>query len=768
MLRIRHNLSSGVLGLSTEKAIRYNACVIHRRVRVTESSNSRSFSIENPSQQHGKFARYRGEVDRNRGIGDVSDFGNHPVPKTVQRDLASLQFALSTDDLAGIITHYPTARDNFLFGVADILNIAKVLSRTDGIHRRRKAVPVSVVEFTQDLINDIQELKIPTSSEINAIIISFCHSSGQLNVGSEFFHWLSHQSTELSDHKVYAGAILIATDQGKSASEIESLFQKAIERYPGTFLEYHLSNNALLATIGISNPAPDAPRPLIQAITISRLVRGETISAYMSLDTMLRISPRTTNANAVAKAIIVRPVQEAYLLFMTSCQFAKTSRADMLSELLYALRKSLIMPATMETFVPIIRSSLTAACAYLMSGQAPSVRHKNELIATITSIFSTTEVQSLAYEERQNVINYIVQILNSIDQQYGDFGIGDSVVGLEIILRVIGIRAGQNEVTLNMCKRLMEVGREKWKHSTYILLLEAAGISADLHAVRQFWSWIPDVEIQSDRKGHQTKLAFVLAAIRCNDLDFARQTLSKRMPVEELEAIVNQAMDKVYQTSTKQLDQSTSGTSSQVLVWMDQISKDVDAFQTLLTIKLAITPYTFPSSLIITQSSPQVLKIQEDTIYEFYRSVATEQSVKSDDGKSISDQSSAISLSPTNGIVSTGSDNAHSNAINIVDIRYANWRTINKLLSFADKYDKIKRNIITSRKIDRGENITVHERIDHAWKTLLHSEIQQGISVGLTDVLSRVKNEQKDNLSQQFWDSPVDDIEYIRRLRGLP
>ena len=142
------------------------------------------------------------------------------------------------------------------------------------------------------------------------------------------------------DVNCYAVAIDMLARENTPLEDLEDLYSRALARFPGTFSAYHLSPNAILPDRGTPLGITALPTQLLQSITQARLMRGDTKSAYLGLDTVFRIGPTTVMERFARVFHMERPASEYYTVFAMFCRAGIPVAGVSFKALLASLRES--------------------------------------------------------------------------------------------------------------------------------------------------------------------------------------------------------------------------------------------------------------------------------------------------------------------------------------------------------------------------------------------------------------------------------------------
>ncbi|KAH0261004.1 hypothetical protein KCU84_g21859, partial [Aureobasidium melanogenum] len=263
-------------------------------------------------------------------------------PPAFLRHVELLRHALDANDVRQIASAYNVLRNKIPLGDQDVADIAKALHtslRLLSQSIRRSRIPAELSNLADLLVLDIQAKILPPSYDAHLHLLSFYKESAAFDKGIAFWSWLVKQGDDYVNANLYGVALELFAFQGRPAEETEQLYESALDRFPGVFLHYHLSHNAVIADRRQPTVISGIPKALLQGILTARILRGDAKNAYLTLDTALRLFPTKIPTRFVTLFVQERPLDEAYRVFMLACQAGATPGHDALKILLTRMRK---------------------------------------------------------------------------------------------------------------------------------------------------------------------------------------------------------------------------------------------------------------------------------------------------------------------------------------------------------------------------------------------------------------------------------------------
>ncbi|KAF2147484.1 uncharacterized protein K452DRAFT_282489 [Aplosporella prunicola CBS 121167] len=256
------------------------------------------------------------------------------------------------------------------------------------------------VTFLYQLIGDLQAGKIFPHHQGIMHLISMLKERGDYDGGIQLWTWLSNKSGDYVSPYVYGAAIelftlhSLHTGTGAKLSDLENMYAEALKRFPGDFAQYHLQPNAILPDRRELVEMKGLHITLLEGITYARLMLGEWKSAYLALDTALRLLPTQAPLRLYEMFIFNRPLAETYRVFMIACRSGIEIRSDLLTIMLCKLTDSMKKSGT-ELKLNSIGAMLNAIEAYTSGGYKLSPPHLSQLIKGFESVLTKVPLKAV-------------------------------------------------------------------------------------------------------------------------------------------------------------------------------------------------------------------------------------------------------------------------------------------------------------------------------------------------------------------------------------
>ncbi|KAF4554540.1 Hypothetical protein D9617_4g002950 [Elsinoe fawcettii] len=600
------------------------------------------------------------------------------------------------------------------------------------------------VNFLQLLVLDVQRGKLPPSPSANSIFLGLHLLLDLPDQAMSFWSWLARQGSEYLDQTVYARAVQLAVAQRRSMAEIEAIYEDYLRRFPGTYLEYHLSSNAVLGDAD-TIIAAEVPAQLLRSLIKAQLVHGQTSKAYLTLDTLLRLLPETARMGYFEDLIRDRPLSEAFILIHTASQYAQSSRNDLLNDVLDKMRPI----GQYETHLSLImaRATIRLLYVFLAASHSPSSQNFSRAILNILRLTQLPAFAALVSDVKRQVADLLFVTIKQLLALCDHYGIQQTTSAMNHMLTAFGKNAS-HEIAVEYILQLKtdhNIAIHK-SGSTATILLQTAGNIHDRAMLRQAWAELCQQRDDSLTLGDWT--LFAEAAMKCEYLRlFNAEAERLGMADRKSEILVHATarMDKAATVAAYGDAQS----SASIMEATKVIHDDVACLGAILLRpdkspppSLDVPPYLAMSKGQGRTSAVSMQQFYTDLMSADGRAGVTkaEPDTKKENNKSL--------------------DPAQSRAA-IQEQRYRNWLLISELLVTADRYDSQSR---AQQKLARARG--EQRSKDIIWTGMIKDELRNQKSFGLSD-LWPVEKQRKEPIKSLVEGTPMVDVESVRRVRRL-
>ncbi|KEQ67737.1 uncharacterized protein M437DRAFT_37679 [Aureobasidium melanogenum CBS 110374] len=614
-------------------------------------------------------------------------------PPAFLRHVELLRHALDANDVRQIASAYNVLRNKIPLGDQDVADIAKALHtslRLLSQSIRRSRIPAELSNLADLLVLDIQAKVLPPSYDAHLHLLSFYKESAAFDKGTAFWSWLVKQGDDYVNANLYGVALELFAFQGRPAEETEQLYESALDRFPGVFLQYHLAHNAVIADRRQPTVISGIPKALLQGILTARILRGDAKNAYLTLDTALRLFPTRIPTRFVTLFVQERPLDEAYKVFMLACQAGATPGHDALKILLTRLRK--VAATSPIENASLVRAMMMACYAHNISGAPLNNKSLNELVIAITVLLKDHAYTKMSSEQLRPITDAISGLLSDL---FGIWASVNSPPGIASFNSMIANLAGRGKRKdiIDNALEAMEHYNLKPNTVTFRSILSAAGEMEDSEGVRSAWTNLVAERIEKGAALELVDWQNLLNAVRrINDPDYLQQQLFNFQHIVSPHILDQMSTALQAHNFSRKLnpekndskdDLTTKAKSMRIL---ELLKRDIEYLSNNVQVNRNL--YTEPMSLLLLNRSSVYTNVPEDYIRTVYDEMTTDSSTTlnmfppstSESRTDIEADADAGAVEQTPAMGPTGYP--------LDELRYQNWKTINELLFDAKLHDK--------------------------------------------------------------------------------
>lgn len=534
-----------------------------------------------------------------------------------------------------------------------------------------------LVAFAERIVKDVQKGELIPDRRSFVRLIGLFKESGVRDSGIRFWQWLEQQDDAFVDADVYGAAIELLAVDGVPLADLETLYQRALQRFPGYFNSYHFSPNAILPDRDLPINIKGLSVILMEGIIFARLVRGNSRDAYLGLDTILRLYPDITPPRLFHLFVDERPINEAYTVFEIACRAGTELN---LPRLLKALRSTADDKSPLTVFRSL-RAMLSAMHMYLGAGGQLKGNMVNEMVIAMTQILRQVGVADMQENKRRQVVDAVLSMIRKMIEVAAAYGARPGVAAFNSIITNVGGHGREKKVLGIAMKDMQALGIEP-TIGTWRCIIILAGMSADGSLMGTTWRSLASARTKAGQRVDATDLhILVTAAVGSNDLDFAREAVEAAkgdLSVHEYEAL---------SMRIERLDGSDIPASPKVATNHEQelLFAEIEKLQADLAVMeertrvggsaVGFREQTLPMTLVL---SPETYTLPEAELRKLYDELTLEQRP---------DKPGPPAERAVPGIAERKPPTLTKNNMPFGQLRYENWKTMNYLLALAEKND---------------------------------------------------------------------------------
>jgi len=530
-----------------------------------------------------------------------------------------------------------------------------------------------LLELADKLVEDLQKEYVQPHTDANLHLISFFKEAGEYEKGARFWSWLAGRDTRYIDGSVYGAAIELLAYAGKSLVELEDIYRQALQRYPGTFAEYHLSPTAVVPDRRKQTIIHGLPMTLLQGILTARLLHGDWQNAYLAFDTALRLFPGQVPPRFYELLIYERPLPEAYKVFMIACRSGVILQPILLNIIMDKLagdRKSAKeSPPTLREKSNNIKALLMALHAYVGAEGTISGRNLGVIVKGIAGLLpEEVEEPDLQYVASTLAISTILRRLIM------------TVVGAGILpdistfnnLITMAARAKQPHLAKLALDDMLALKMES-NAVTFRAMVLAAGSGRSFSAVQAAWeTLVEDAETQGKQPELKDWQALGKAcAGKSEGAPYVEEQAARleHAITPDIESYIHRKLQQL-QNDTRKPSVSSAGNRLPSRSDVLEIENSVARIEALIRFK---EPHDFRNAPLPMSMDPNFSLKDEANMRSVYDQYTSDHS-KQESVETFSD------LSPT--------------GLPLDELRFQNWVSVSELLLEAEDYEKRKKGAV--------------------------------------------------------------------------
>lgn len=681
-----------------------------------------------------------------------------------QREAEALDSALNGGDWRDVIHAYRSLDNKGTLLPRNINSITQQLHQAlreskwaQGPDERNIAAS-EIVEFAEELVKDIQRGGVAPSKRAHVRLLGIFKESGARDAGVTFWKWLEGQDELFVDADVCGAAIELMATHGTPLPELEELYQQALGRVSGTFASYHLSPDAILEDREKATTLQGMPMTLLQGILTARLLNGDVRSAYLALDTALRLYPDQLPARFFTIFSEERPVVEAYTVFAMAWRAGISIPLGHFKYQLSALRSN-SDGVSFKTHPMALRAMLSALFMHVGARGAVIQNSVNEVIIAMTQLLRMDAISSFEPKDKQRVVRAVMEVIRKSLAVFARFGAKPGLAAFNSIIVNLG-GYGHSKQTIGVALADVRALGMEPNDITRRSIIVAAGLLDDEDLMKKAWGHIVEMRTAAGQQPDAVDFHCLIKAAHLTDqIAFAREVFGvyqDGFEEHEREAILNGLNDgNAYNLGVAEGQEQFQVSS--LMAEIEKISADLDIIHERTKEPGKLQDYSnqsLPMKLLVDDE----VSLPEADLRRIYDEVTTEQHSPQPSQPSITGATEELivpsvssqpqpTLTPTNIPFST--------------IRYENWKLINWLLELSEANDQAYRNVV-DKAIAAGVAPPARSK-GLAW-SLARRDVE---SIGLSDMVEGGERRRKERTARAAQEEDVRMAqEHILRLRG--
>ncbi|KAI6823793.1 hypothetical protein KC340_g11064 [Hortaea werneckii] len=532
-----------------------------------------------------------------------------------------------------------------------------------------------MVAFAEKIVAHIRKGNLAPDCRAHLHLLGFFKESGAFGSGVAFWHWLENQDDEHVNKAVYGVAIDLLAVNGNSLSELEDLYERALERFPGQFNAYYLAPNSILADREAPTTIPGIPMILLQGILSARLLRGDSKSAYLALDTALRLYPTVTPSRFFDVFVEERPLAEAFAVYAMACRAGNPPSYENMRRMLTEMRGNADMRSP-DGYVSVLRQMLLTTYLFVGGGGQLTGNLLNELAIALTKTTRLRGFAALEPDDKRRVATALTGLLRQLFDIFARYSVTPGIGAFNsFIVNVAGFGQSRHLIEVAL-ENAASINKEP-NHVTRRSVLTAAGLIRDQGLVAASWNELVTSKAEDGQLPDATDFHILVKAAKISGaIDFAKGAcigMDSYLAEDQLHGIYERLdSDDADPPSAMAAALDVRSLLSQLNV----LRADMVVFHDRTVGQPRTQDFGQQTPPLTILPPPEELRLPEVELRQLYDEMTTEQQEKANDGQPAHTSSPGLdrTISETN--------------LPLGQLRYESWKMINNLLAWADMHDK--------------------------------------------------------------------------------
>ncbi|KAK5168668.1 uncharacterized protein LTR77_005977 [Saxophila tyrrhenica] len=450
--------------------------------------------------------------------------------KALLRQREDLRHAVADSSIKDVVRLYDELEDKSIFNRHDFRLIVQCLHQHCrrlnpylADPKRHREETDTLATFGERLVEDLKQGIVEPNKLAHVHLLGLFKEIGHRDSGGNFWEWLQAQDDSFIDHDVYGAAIELLAVSGTPLTDLEELYQEALTRFPGNFVAYHLSPNAIVPNREEAVRLPGIPISLLQGILTARLLHGDTRNAYLALDTALRLYPDQVPSRFFTLFVEERPLIEAYTVVAIACRAGIYLPGSLMKKCQSALRAHQGLGKLPSALIHpmIVRAQLSLLHMYRGAGNVFTTNMLSELIMSVSSLGLVKGLRAAPESQRRQCLAPIVRIIRHILTIAARLGVRPGIAAFNRIINELGPYS--KELVGRALADAKGMGLEP-THVTRRSIMVAAGKLGDGEMLMATWRLVVQARNNADQKPDLVDWAcFIISARDTKCFAFARQ-----------------------------------------------------------------------------------------------------------------------------------------------------------------------------------------------------------------------------------------------------
>ncbi|KAL8930873.1 MAG: hypothetical protein Q9208_000414 [Pyrenodesmia sp. 3 TL-2023] len=588
-------------------------------------------------------------------------------------DVINDSLSVTAEDLSAWIQQFLKLGSSQLLDGDDCGEVVRVLHNLD--RKNRKEKDKEKTKLIHNLVANVRQAYVsgllPSTKLVPLRLLSYYKESGHFDEGMTFWKWLSAEEAKLDP--VYAGAAIeFLAVYGAGIRYCENVYERTLLQQEGIGSQYHLSPGAISGTsLG-----------LLQGILSARLLYGKWQRSYLALDTAFMLRPTQIVPRFLDLFVYERPIFEALPVFFMYCRGGNTVSSVTLTAILNSLKSLASHISHQRSRTRLIEAMFHVVEAYVGSAGRLGVQHLNIL----TSAFMSATPSSTVVAPTEMVMDCFTKLFRYFS---GHNTVPNSITLAEIISKATSLRHPQLAKTA--FQHMLSLGLSPSK-SIANHMIKVADSLRDPDILKSAWVYVREGSMSDadEARGmpdpHSWK-ALAAAARTCGLESFVEEELEQNRfgtLTPEILSEIRSALQPVRSDISTQRVPLSLGTKAAFNNTEDAyaFAKTCTEVSSCLTRMESLQRTGFRDFHVHPVEVPTPFQWPERGEETWQRKLYDELSTEKTSGGShptvINNPEEPMGAPP----------DISNTAIPFDELRYLNWKTINKLLTQAEIWER--------------------------------------------------------------------------------
>ncbi|KAI4087994.1 MAG: hypothetical protein LQ344_006412 [Seirophora lacunosa] len=263
----------------------------------------------------------------------------------------------------------------------DCSEVIRILHNLD--RASRKGNDYESKKLIHTLVESVRQAyvsgSLPWTRHATLHLLGYYKESGHLDEGLDFWKWLSRAEGVILDPVYVGAAIELLAVCGAGIHYCEEVYERTLAEQRDIGSQYYLTPGAILPDRAKAVTTRGTSSGLLQGIISARLLHGKWQRAYLTLDTVFALRPTQIAPRFLDVFVFERPIFEALSVFFMYCRGGNAVSKATLTTILKTLSDLANRATHYSTQLQLVGAMFRVAEAYTGSAGRLGLIHLNVL-----------------------------------------------------------------------------------------------------------------------------------------------------------------------------------------------------------------------------------------------------------------------------------------------------------------------------------------------------------------------------------------------------